>query len=49
MALILSMPNGEQRKTTFAEAAKLFADFPRRDTYESPPAADDKFQPESGN
>ena len=31
LSLILSMPDGTRRETTFAEAAKLVADFPRRD------------------
>ena len=32
MQLVLSMPNGERRETTFEEAQKIFCgDFPRRD------------------
>jgi hypothetical protein len=37
MTLVLSMPNGEKRETTFTEAEKIFCGhFPRRDTYEPP-------------
>jgi hypothetical protein len=46
MTLVLSMPNGEKRKTTFEEAEKIFCGhFPRRDTYE-PPAGEGKSSPE---
>jgi hypothetical protein len=43
MTLILSMPNGEKRKTTFEEAEKIFCNFPRTDTYQ-PPAEEITFR-----
>jgi hypothetical protein len=43
--LVLAMPNGEKRATSFAEAEKIFCgDFPIRDTYE-PPAEEVKSSP----
>jgi hypothetical protein len=44
VSFILSMPNGEQRKTTFEEAEKIFCNFPRKDTYR-PPAKEGKPSP----
>ncbi|SRR6266542_120285 len=43
--LILSMPNGERRKTTFEEAEKIFCNFPRKETYQ-PPTEEGKSSPE---
>jgi hypothetical protein len=37
VSLILSMPDGTRRETTFEETEKIFCNFPRRDTYEPPP------------
>jgi hypothetical protein len=45
MQLVLSTPDGTQRKTTFEAAEKIFCNFPRRDTYEPASPADD----DSGN
>jgi hypothetical protein len=46
MQLLLSMPNGEQRETTFEEAEKIFCNFPRKDTYQ-PPAEEGNSSPTS--
>jgi hypothetical protein len=41
-ALVLQMPDGTQRETTFKEAEKIFCNFPRRD---EPPTDEGKSSP----